>query len=133
MMQAATAAGVALPGQPSRCRHFRTQIVHASPDALTLKLHGELDLAGADVLAAVLAEYVGSAVVRLELSELSFFDCAGLRVVLAAHHRLRHDAGQLVLVNPGRCVRRVLALAQLDSVFEIVSAVGSASSDGNPW
>lgn len=71
---------------------------------------GELDLATAQVLEAVLATQSGPVVV--DLRELSFIDLTGLRVLLAADARSRQDGMNLRFI-PGPMVRRLFELAQL--------------------
>jgi anti-sigma B factor antagonist len=84
---------------------------------------GELDLASAPLAGGELrdAGALGDVVV-LDLLALSFIDCAGLRVLLAADARLRQTGGRLVIVHSSRQVRRLFDLtgvtARLDMVWD---------------
>lgn len=90
---------------------------------------GELDLATAPILESRLRELDLSGYGRLvlDLRELSFVDCAGLSVVVAADGRARRGGAALkVLCGPGP-VRRVLALTGLDRRITISSQSGPAN------
>lgn len=92
--------------------------VIADEAACRLLLSGELDLANALTLEAELkkAEGNGSALVRLDMSELEFIDSTGIAVLVAAHHRLAEKGGRLELVpSRAREVSRVLAITGLAS------------------
>jgi anti-sigma B factor antagonist len=82
---------------------------------LVYALDGELDLAAADVLrsrVAQLAPVPGGGPVVLDLSRLSFIDCAGLRALCQMHEALRESGG------PGLVVRDVQP--QVRKVFDLV-------------
>lgn len=70
-----------------------------------LRVAGEADIAGSDVLADVLAAPAGGGDVHLDLARLRFMDLSGLRP-LAALARQR----QVVLHHPPRSVRRLADL-----------------------
>jgi anti-anti-sigma factor len=71
---------------------------------------GELDLATAPDLEAVLATQSGPVVV--DLRKLSFIDLRGLRVLLDADARSRQNGMNLRFI-PGPMVRRLFEVAQL--------------------
>jgi anti-anti-sigma factor len=71
---------------------------------------GELDLATAPQLEAVLTTHSGPVVV--DLRKLSFCDVRGLRVLLEANARSRQDGGNLHFI-PGRMVRRLFEIADV--------------------
>jgi anti-sigma B factor antagonist len=71
---------------------------------------GELDLATAQDLEAVLATQSGSVVV--DLRKLRFIDLTGLRVLLDADARSRQDGMNLRFI-PGPVVRRLFEVAEL--------------------
>ena len=80
---------------------------------------GEWDLAGADDLAHAFDahERTGRRFIRLDVSAVTFLDCACVEVLVAAHARLLAARGTLVLtgVTPG--ILRLLSLARLDGVL----------------
>jgi anti-anti-sigma factor len=121
-MASAFAAPVRAPGPPAR--------LTMQPDALgpvlsggaihmdgglVYALDGELDLAAADVLrsrVAQLAPVPGGGPVVLDLSRLSFIDCAGVRALCQMHETLCESGG------PGLVVRDVQP--QVRKVFDLV-------------
>lgn len=87
--------------------------------ALRLTLVGELDLTVADQLETRLRELRSTeASVRLDLSELSFIDSSGIRVIIRARLDADRD-GWAVDVDPhvSEIVRRPLELLGLDDVL----------------
>ena len=91
------------------------------PDAVFVTLVGELDLASAPLADARLRDASTDAdLVALDLSALSFMDCAGLRVLLAADARQRNTGGRLVIVSSSRQVQRLLDLAGVSARLDIV-------------
>ena len=78
-----------------------------------LRLAGELDLAGAPRLTEALLDFASSeGDVYLDLTEISFLDSSGLRVILALA-RSRGD-GTLVLLDPSPAIRRILEVVGID-------------------
>jgi anti-sigma B factor antagonist len=79
----------------------------------TFRLIGELDISNAETLAAILdreAQEQGD--INLDMSDLTFIDSSGIRVLLRAMDRL-DGQGKLVLVAPTHPVRQILALMGL--------------------
>lgn len=107
---------------------LQIRVASAAHGWLTLQLRGELDLLSAELLDGTLANYPDRRYVRLEVSELSFVDGAGLRSITAEHHRLQDRHGELVLTGVGAKLRRLLALSGLDDVLHTVEAVSSATA-----
>jgi anti-anti-sigma factor len=85
-------------------------VVTAGADGTVVLPHGELDLATAADLEAVLLAQSGRVVV--DLRELSFVDARGLRVLLEAEARSRLDGMNLRFVA-GEAVRRLFEHAGL--------------------
>src|ERR671924_634621 len=74
------------------------------------RLVGELDISNADSLGALLEREVrGDGDITLDLSELTFIDSSGIRVLLKAMNALQ-GRGTLVLLSPTTPVRQVLTL-----------------------
>jgi len=76
-----------------------------------LRLKGELDLSGEDALtAAIETARASEGQLRLDLSELTFMDSSGLRVILRAVLS-SNGSGPVVLERPSSAVRRLLDVA----------------------
>jgi anti-anti-sigma factor len=84
-------------------------------------LRGELDLVSAPGLQQVLDQLCreGYPEIVLDLSGLTFLGAAGLTVFHRVDHQLRAARGRLILHQPGRLARRVLAITGLDTVLTI--------------
>jgi anti-sigma B factor antagonist len=88
----------------------RVDLSESPPGA---RLVGELDLSTAEQTAAELGPLFGaSGDVVLDVSELTFIDSSGIRLLLQLHHALE-DRGTLVLRSPARHVANVLEIAGL--------------------
>lgn len=77
--------------------------------AVALQVHGELDLATGDALRRAV-DGVGldpRADVEMDLSAVTFVDCAGLRAVLRSVCSARHRGQTLSVTDPSSCVRRL--------------------------
>jgi anti-anti-sigma factor len=113
----ADAEAVEFGGAPPALRApplFTCACRHARDGAASVRLTGELDLATACRLEQALhdAQAEASEVV-LDLRDLTFLDCSGMRVILAAAQRARR-AGHRLTVVPGP--------GQVDRVFTLTGA-----------
>lgn len=91
------------------------------PDQAAIALRGELDFATAPTLTAELADCLscGYRLVQLDMSGVSFLDCAALGVLVSAHRQYLEARGTLILAGVAGRVARLLALAELDKVLLI--------------
>jgi anti-anti-sigma factor len=82
-------------------------------DVHTIRLFGELDLAGAPPVQRELerAETTDVTSIVLDLSGLTFMDSTGVRLVVTATARSRADANRLRLVRGPAAVQRVFELS----------------------
>jgi anti-anti-sigma factor len=82
----------------------------------TICLIGELDLATADDVEAELkrVETTDASAIVLDLSELTFMDSTGVRLLVTAHARSRADADRLTLLRGRPAVQRVMELSGVD-------------------
>jgi anti-anti-sigma factor len=101
-----------MPGLPP-ARTFRV-VVRQQADRTLVVPYGELDLASAPDLEAVLAAQGGPVVV--DLGQLRFVDLAGLRVLLEADARSRQDGMNLAFIA-GAAVRRLFECARLPDLL----------------
>jgi anti-sigma B factor antagonist len=82
---------------------------------------GELDLATAAELEARLA---GRMATFLDLSELSFIDSTGIRVVVSTARRAQSEGWEFTVWNPQPTVLRVFKLVGLDQHLDLRSQPG---------
>ena len=85
-------------------------------DRHTIALRGELDIASAGEVEQELmrVEATDATAIVLDLTELSFIDSTGVRMLLMADARSRGDSCRLTLRRPPAAVVRVLSLAGVD-------------------
>jgi anti-anti-sigma factor len=89
--------------------------------AVVVALHGELDLATADGVAARLAEHRDAGEpVLLDLDSLEFIDSSGLRVILQAVEASRRGGWPFHLTAGSEPVRRLLDAAGVADLLPIV-------------
>jgi anti-sigma B factor antagonist len=81
------------------------------------RLCGELDLAAVVTVRHRLVGADGD--VDLDCSGLTFIDASGLRLFVAVHQACEGRGAKLAIVNPSRCVMRLLALTGLDNVLTV--------------
>lgn len=93
---------------PSGIALFGCRLVRDTAEAVALSASGEIDLATKDLLSEALAPLLADErPLLLDVSEVAFIDCAGLRVLQTAHRAHRRFA----LVAPSVSVARLLNLA----------------------
>ena len=68
-----------------------------------------------DQLLGIIRRY--GARLALDLAGVTFIDCAGINVLLAARRRAQLEGGSLRVLRASPRVRRVIALTHLDSVL----------------
>jgi anti-sigma B factor antagonist len=100
---------------------FRCTLRQSGGDAAWVRVIGELDIATAPQLEQTLRKaQLRARGVVLDLRELTFMDCAGMRVVVAASNHGRHAGAHLVLVRGPSQVDRVFTLTGASDALEIV-------------
>jgi len=89
-------------------------------DAVIITVRGDVDLATAPALQAECERAVDAdtAIVRLDLSGLTFLDSSGISVLVKTHQDLEESGGTLVLHRLDDRTRRVLDVAGLADFFE---------------
>jgi anti-sigma B factor antagonist len=102
-------------------------VVSEGASEVHVQLWGELDVASAERVGAVLRDLVGSpGSILLDLGGLTFMDASGLRALMTAKHRL----GGRLRVRPGpRQVQRLLVLTGLEGEFAFVDGESDAPPD----
>jgi anti-sigma B factor antagonist len=86
-----------------------------------LLLQGELDVSNRDRLRCAISKALErhSPILVVDLSGLSFTDCAGLSALVWAHQRLAGHGHQLVITGAKPIVRRLLHLTGLDTYLHL--------------
>jgi anti-anti-sigma factor len=84
-----------------------------------LRVHGEMTIYRAGELAQTILGKLQkkSATARLDLSEVTEIDSAGLQLLLMAHRMATAGGSRLAIVNPSACVAEVLALCNLQHLL----------------
>jgi len=104
-------------------RHSVTQ----DDDITVVALTGDIDLEFSSSMRKVLLDSIAKGrAVAVDLSAVSMIDSSGVASLLEAFQSARKRGKKLVLAAPPDTVMRVLKLARLDTVFQIVDDVASA-------
>ncbi|WP_020140575.1 STAS domain-containing protein [Streptomyces sp. 351MFTsu5.1] len=88
--------------------------------------YGEIDLVTATPLVSLLDSLTCGPDPDLvvDLTEVTFIDCAGLAALCRARNRVLARHGRLRLVNADKGFSRILRATGLDGVFDVHPAVG---------
>jgi anti-anti-sigma factor len=88
-------------------------------DVHTIALSGEMDLSNAGEVERELmqAESTDAPTIVIDLSELTFMDSTGIRLLIAADARSRADSCRLRVTRPPAPVFRVLCIAGVDGML----------------
>ena len=99
-----------------------------SPDCVTLRLCGEIDMFTAPHLreAVLCATRQFSTALQLDMADVAFMDSTGVEVLVATRRRIDLEGGRLKVLNPSRQVLRVLEVTGIDRLFEIEATPRSA-------
>jgi stage II sporulation protein AA (anti-sigma F factor antagonist) len=87
-----------------------------------LRLRGELDACNEARLRCAICAVMGDhrrPVLEMDLSALTFADCAGLSVLVWAHKRLTEQGHELIITGAQPPVRRLLRLTGLDDYLHL--------------
>jgi anti-sigma B factor antagonist len=92
-------------------------------------LRGELDITQAAELGrALAAAAIRGPRIIVDLAELTFIDCAGLSVLVAAQRTARGAGADLVLAAVQQSVARLLCLTNRVGVLPVFASVAEAGS-----
>lgn len=101
--------------------HFAVDVRYGDRAAAWISPRGELDLASAPQLEhAVQAALSCALLIVIDLSELTFCDCTGLRLLVETDARARRSRRRLVIVRGPVQIDRLFALVGLDERLEII-------------
>ena len=88
---------------------------------------GELDLGTVDSLKELIAgRPPGCGTLVLDLSELTFFDTSGMRLVIETMHEMQREGVGLALVRGPEDVQRLFAMARLEDRLPFFDDRGAA-------
>jgi anti-anti-sigma factor len=92
-------------------------------------ISGEIDIQSGpqlrDQLLGIIRRY--GARLALDLTGVTFIDCAGINALLAARSRAQLEGGSLRVFRASPCVRRVITLTRLDPVLMPTAPVVDSS------
>lgn len=94
-------------------------------------LAGEVDATNSDEMYGVLESVVTQQprLLIVDMSELSFMDSTGLRMLLRSSRTLDQQGGVLALAAPQTAVARVLQLTRADQLIPVYQSVADAIAD----
>jgi anti-anti-sigma factor len=102
------------PPTPLRGKEIGGLLTIYCDEDLALCVIGEVDVSNADQFAAALGKgVVLGQDIRLELSELTFIDSAGLYALVHSAKALARSGGRLVLASPSAVLLRLLELTAI--------------------
>jgi len=94
-------------------------------------LTGEVDATNSEELYGVLESVVlqHPRLLVVDLTELSFMDSTGLRMLLRSSRELDQQGGVLALAAPHASVARVLQLTRADQLIPVYASIADAVAD----
>ena len=103
-------------------------------EAVVVRLHGELDMETAPLLGEQLTKVLECtpAAVVLDVSDLTFVDSTGIRVLVAAFRRGQMQGSPFRLRSPTRSVAKALRLTGTDQMVVIEDPVDTARPGPSP-
>jgi anti-sigma B factor antagonist len=92
----------------------------------------EIDIGNSDTFKAqALQDLAGHARVILDVSPISFFDSAGMGVLLSLKKKARDNGGDLLLAGLRPAIHEIFQMIGFDTVFKIFPDVPAALQDFN--
>lgn len=111
-------------------------VVHDAAPSMSndrLSVGGEVDIAAVPELRQRLDRAsAGGTELTVDLSAVTFIDCAGLAPLLEARMKLSARGGTLRLLEPSDSVLRLLQVSETLAAFTIVDALAQEQTDANP-
>ncbi|MEA2243551.1 MAG: hypothetical protein QOD24_3107 [Solirubrobacteraceae bacterium] len=91
---------------------LNADVVH-DEEHVSLHLHGDLDVDGAEILHALVTEF--GHIDHIDLTDVPTIDSSGLYALVAADTRARQHGGRLTLIPPPPAARRIFAWTGLEA------------------
>lgn len=102
-------------------------------DGVAIIVAGDVDLAAHKAFEAEVQQvWDGSSKLVIDLSQVTFLDSMGLRVLVQTRQRAEDNGSEVVLAGPSTPVLRVLELAGVTSVFSLADPLPAAAPDPDP-
>jgi anti-sigma B factor antagonist len=118
------------PRPPAEASYLQVDVLSTAP--LVVGVSGEIDIASAprlrDELLGAIRRH--GARLALDLGGVTFMDCAGINVLLAARHHVRLEGGWVHVLRASRRARKVLMLTGLHPEFAQVIADAAGVTKG---
>jgi anti-sigma B factor antagonist len=116
------------PRNPAESTDLQVDVMSTAP--LVVKVSGEIDIATGPKLREKLLGAIRrhGARLALDLSSVTFMDCAGISVLLAAHRHARLKGGWVRVPRASRRVRKVLMLTGLHQEFALAGPETAAAA-----
>lgn len=97
--------------------------VETTANEITVRVSGELDMADADEVAEMLsrAASTGRAILRVDLSGLTFADSSAIKALLVGAKTAEANGVDYQLVNPHGNVQRLLSVTGLNEALTVIS------------
>ena len=116
------------PRDPAESADLQVDVLSTAP--LVVTVSGEIDIATGPKLREGLLGAIGryGARLALDLGGVTFMDCAGLNVLLAAHRRARLEGGWVRVPRASRRARKVLMLTGLHREFALAGLETAAAA-----
>ena len=118
-----TAVIASTEARPMNASAYLAIITELDGQRSMLRLQGELDVSNRERLRRAISSALERhpPILVVDLSGLSFTDCAGVSVLVWAHKRLAGQGRGLVITGTRPVVRRLLRLTDLDTYLHLSS------------
>ncbi|MER7577461.1 STAS domain-containing protein [Streptomyces sp. NPDC126514] len=97
--------------------NYLTVTTHHHSDRTVITVAGEMDAASCPALDEATLVILSGKTLHLEMSQVSFMDCAGLNFLLKLRRRLLTEGGQLNVTGLQRQPASVLRLTKTDTLL----------------
>jgi anti-anti-sigma factor len=119
---------VPAPRPPAEATDLHVDVLSTAP--LVVGVSGEIDIASAPKLREQLLAALGrhGARLALDLGGVTFMDCAGINVLLAARRHARLEGGWVRVARASRRARNIIMLTGLHREFALAACEAAATA-----
>jgi len=99
--------------------------VRLTPPLAELTIRGDLDLSTAERVGCAVDQAISSncSLVTVDLHDVTFIDCSGIRALVEAHQRLNDVGSHLLVIGLSPRVSRMMKLTATDSFLGVAELV----------